>query len=176
MKILVTGGARSGKSSYAESLYQDSTDVTYLATYQSDNCDTEMRERVHKHQKRRPADWKTIEIDKNIDVQTDEVLFDCLSIYTSNVMAQYTRDLEYINEIVQDKILADIIKEIQKLLHNNTNVVIVTNEVGSATVPDNHVARVYRDLLGRVNCEVAKLVDEVYLVVCGCALKIKSTE
>lgn len=173
MKILITGGARSGKSSYAESLYQGSNDVAYLATYINDNCDAEMTERVRKHQAQRPASWKTVEIKNTIDINRDKVLFDCLSIYTSNIMYQYTKGIEYINEDVQNQILKHIVSGIQKLLANNSDVVIVTNEVGSATIPDNHVERVYRDLLGRVNCEVAKLVDEVYLVVCGCPMKIK---
>jgi adenosylcobinamide kinase / adenosylcobinamide-phosphate guanylyltransferase len=173
MKILVTGGARSGKSSYAENLYQDSKDVTYLATYLSDECDTEMAERVRKHQAQRPSNWKTIEIENTIDIKADKILFDCLSIYTSNIMYHYTKDIEYIGEDVQNQIQKHIVDEIQKLLENNSDVVIVTNEVGSATVPDNHVERVYRDLLGRVNCKVAKLVDKVLLVVCGCAIEIK---
>lgn len=173
MKILVTGGARSGKSSYAESLYQNSKNVTYLATYLNDGYDAEMAERVRKHQMQRPASWKTIEIENTIDIKADKVLFDCLSIYTSNIMYHYTKDIKYINEDVQNQIQKHIVDEIQKLLENNSDVVIVTNEVGSATVPDNHVERVYRDLLGRINCEVAKLVDEVYLIVCGCSMKIK---
>lgn len=176
MHILVTGGARSGKSSFAENLYNNQDDVVYLASYISDPNDVEMQLRIKKHQEQRNSLWKTIELEHYIDVQTDKVMFDCLSVFTSNVMFHYTKDMEYIDGKTIDIIINHITQEVDKLLKNTKQAVIVTNEVGNGLVPAYHLERVYRDLLGRVNRYVADQVDNVYLVVCGQALKIKETK
>lgn len=173
MHILVTGGARSGKSSYAEQMFKDQNDVVYLASYINDNSDAEMQLRIKKHQQQRNSNWDTIEIKHYLDVCAKNVLFDCLSVYTSNVMYYYTKDLEYIDEHKIDEIFNHIINEVLKLLKNTKQTIIVTNEVGNGLVPSHHLERVYRDILGRVNRAVANDVDNVYLVVCGQPLQIK---
>lgn len=174
MKTLVTGGARSGKSSFAEGLYQDNNDVIYLATYLDDE-NAKMGDNIQKHQQPRNPTWQTLDINDTISIGDGNVLLDCLSVYTSNIMSHYTKDLNYIDDTVQAQIYEHIINDIKKLLDNNSSVVIVTNEVGLATVPEDHITRVYRDILGRVNRKVASLVDEVFLVVCGCPMQIKRT-
>lgn len=173
MHVLVTGGARSGKSSYAESIFDNKDDVVYLASYIVDPNDAEMQIRIQKHKEQRNHKWRTIELEHHIDVKADFVMFDCLSVFTSNVMYYYTKDLEYIDSVLMDKIINHIISEVDKLLANTKQAIIVTNEVGNGLVPAYHLERVYRDILGRVNRYVANEVDSVYLVVCGQPLKIK---
>lgn len=175
MKILVTGGARSGKSYFAETLYNQQAKVTYVATYIKDKDDLEMQQRINLHQERRNINWQTLEIQYEIpqDQLNDYVLFDCLSVFTSNQLFYYSKGIDFIDDVLFDKILEKIKKEIEKLLQVNPNIILVTNEVGYGLVPINHLERVYRDLLGKVNTYVASLVDEVYLVVCGQPIKIK---
>lgn len=176
--VLVTGGARSGKSAYAQSLYKDKNDIVYIAT--SKISDREMRERVRLHQMARSKEWKTIE--RTYDLyevvsQSKNYLLDCLSILTSNIMFDITKGYENIPVERQQEIEKKVINEIELLKEHvqavNGSLVMVTNEVGDSIVPDNHVARVYRDILGRVNQHVASLCDEVYLVVCGIPLRVK---
>lgn len=175
MKILVTGGARSGKSYFAESLYSLESNVTYVATYINENKDPEMQDRINLHQARRKASWQTFELKYQIleEKLNEYVLFDCLSVFTSNMLFHYSKDIDYIDQALFDKILADIQSQISILLKFNPNTIFVTNEVGYGLIPTNHLERVYRDLLGKVNCYVASLVDEVYLVVCGQPIQIK---
>lgn len=175
MKILVTGGARSGKSYFAETLYNQQANVTYVATYINNKNDLEMQQRINLHQKRRNDSWQTLEIQYQVPEHqlNDYVLFDCLSIFTSNLLFYFSEGTTYIDEVLFDKILDEIKKQIKTLSTSNENIILVTNEVGYGLVPANHLERVYRDLLGKVNTYVASLVDEVYLVVCGQPLKIK---
>ncbi|MDF9866773.1 adenosylcobinamide kinase/adenosylcobinamide-phosphate guanylyltransferase [Bacilli bacterium PM5-3] len=173
MYKLITGGARSGKSLYAESLLNEKDDVTYIASYIYDKNDNEMVERIRKHQEQRNSNWKTIEVDYCLDVSADSILFDCLSVFSSNVLYKYSKDIEYVDKDLNEKIYQRIILEIDKLFINCKDIIIVTNEVGYGLVPSNHIERIYRDLLGRVNRYVANKCDEVYLVVCGQNIKIK---
>ncbi len=177
--LLITGGARSGKSRYAESLFADERDVVYIATAQIH--DEEMRERVRLHQQSRPETWTTFEgmyyLHRAVSEQRKHYLLDCLSILCSNIMFDLTEGLKKIPVDAQEEVERTVCEEIEQLAWNIREIqgrlVIVTNEVGSSIVPENHVARVYRDILGRVNQRVAALCDEVYLVVCGIPMKIK---
>lgn len=172
MKVLVTGGARSGKSTFAESLY-NIDNVIYVATYISNYDDVEMCERVEKHIKQRNSLWSTIEVDTVLNISEENVILDCLSIFVSNVMFHYINENEFISDNEVEQITKHIETELSYLLSKCNNIVIVTNEVGMGIVPDNQLSRVYRDILGRVNRFVADYVDDVYLVVCGQNLKIK---
>jgi len=176
--ILVTGGARSGKSAYAQSLYKDEKDVVYIAT--SKTSDEEMRERIRFHQMTRPKEWETIERTYNLHEavsQSKNYLLDCISILTSNIMFDMTEGYENIPIEMQQDVEKKVINEIDLLSEKvrivNGSLITVTNEVGDSIVPENHVARVYRDILGRVNQRVASLCDQVYLVVCGIPLRLK---
>lgn len=177
--ILITGGARSGKSAFAESLFQPQTEVVYLATARID--DDEMRERVKRHQQLRPSNWPTIERTYELhavcDIASPVILLDCISVLTSNIMFDATENQERIPPDVQQQVEDAVIKELEQLItavrEKHGMLVMVTNEVGDAIVPDNHVARVYRDILGRVNQRIAVLCDEVYLVTCGIPLQLK---
>ena len=177
-RVLVTGGARSGKSAYAQSLYRNEKDVVYIAT--SKISDEEMRERIRLHQMTRPKNWKTIEGTYNLREavsQSKYYLLDCLSVLTSNIMFDMSGGYENIPVEIQQEVEKKVLNEIELLSENvqtvHGSLVMVTNEVGYSIVPDNHVARVYRDILGRVNQRVASLCDEVYLVVCGIPLRVK---
>ncbi|MBU5312418.1 bifunctional adenosylcobinamide kinase/adenosylcobinamide-phosphate guanylyltransferase [Tissierella carlieri] len=178
MITLVTGGARSGKSRFAENLYKDEKDVVYIAT--SKATDAEMRERVKLHQESRPSEWRTYE--GNYDLQNSigkerNYLLDCITVLTSNIMFDISKDVEYIDYDMQRRIEDTVIREMQNLINGislkDYNLVLVTNEVGDSIVPEHHISRVFRDIQGRINQKIASLADEVYLVCCGIPVKIK---
>lgn len=176
--ILVTGGARSGKSSFAESIFEGTLDVVYIAT--SRVYDDEMRDRIMLHKMSRPAEWETYEGSYDIYkavCNSKNYLLDCITVMTSNIMFDITKDYETIPLDVQKEVEDRVYFEIEKLVDAvkavDGNLVIVTNEVGSSIVPENHVARVYRDITGRINQRVAKLCSEVYIVACGIPLRLK---
>ena len=170
--IFVTGGARSGKSSYAERLAaqfqeQSGQAVTYLATAQA--FDDEMRERIGRHRAERPADWHTLEEPLNVvqavqNAHTPTLLLDCLSVWVGNLM-----HFEYADE----QILAQADALAQAARSRPGTTIFVTNEVGFGIVPDNALARRYRDVLGWVNQRAAAASTEAYLVASGLPLKLK---
>jgi adenosylcobinamide kinase/adenosylcobinamide-phosphate guanylyltransferase len=176
--VLVTGGARSGKSTFAESIYRGEEDVVYIAT--SRICDDEMRDRVYLHRMQRPNKWKTFEGNYNLYkavTSSKNYLLDCITILTSNIMFDTTGECEKISLEKQKEVEDNVVREIEELIKEvkaiDGNLVIVTNEVGYSIVPENHVARVYRDIVGRVNQRIASLCSEVYLVACGIPLRLK---
>ena len=181
--ILVTGGARSGKSSFAESLCKNQNNrIAYIAT--SIAFDDEMKNRVKKHQESRPKEWKTYEIYKDIYSIIDEigekhdtVIMDCVTLMVNNLMFTYEIDID---NSTQDEIneLEKYIKEqVEKLLieikKTNLYFVIVTNELGLGGVSINKLTRIYTDIIGRINQQIATHSDEVYFVVSGIPMKIK---
>lgn len=178
MICLITGGARSGKSSFAEVLYKDKNDVAYIAT--SKIYDREMEERVKLHKDSRPSQWRTYEGNYELDNFVEEeknYLLDCITVLSSNIMFDVSKDMEYIDyklqREIEDRIMYEIEKLIIKVRDNNYNLILVTNEVGNSIVPENHISRVFRDIQGRVNQRLASLSDQVYLVCCGIPVKIK---
>ena len=175
--ILVTGGARSGKSRFAEQyVARVGQHIGYIAT--AEVYDEEMAFRVKLHRQRRPAEWKTYEapLDAHVALreagrECDAVLFDCLTLYMSNIICS----LDSIADSHQNYSLA---KEkldalIDQAKANCGTTVFVTNEVGSGIVPGDHLSREYRDVAGIANQWMARAADEVYLVVCGLAVNIK---
>lgn len=175
--VLVTGGARSGKSTFAERYAaQGGRKVAYIATAQI--YDEEMQERVKLHQSRRPASWPTFEAPYQAEqaiaqaVQcADAVLFDCLTLYTSNLLL--APDAPADREERYQAVLTAIDKLLSSAKQEQVDVIFVTNEVGAGIVPDNALAREYRDVAGLVNQKVARFADEVYLVVSGLAVELK---
>lgn len=175
--ILVTGGARSGKSRFAEQyVARVGQHIGYIAT--AEVYDEEMAFRVKLHRQRRPAEWKTYEapLDAHVALreagrECDAILFDCLTLYMSNIICS----LDSIADSHQNYSLA---KEkldalIDQAKANRGTTVFVTNEVGSGIVPGDHLSREYRDVAGIANQWMARAADEVYLVVCGLAVNIK---
>ncbi len=170
--ILVTGGARSGKSSFAEqytlNLRNDAgLQAIYIAT--SEPFDTEMQARIAIHQQRRGKDWLAIEEPlelSDILLQTDNPhhqprLVDCLSLWLNNLI-YYGRDVD-----------AEITKLVETCSQLQADIVFVTNEIGSGVVPENAETRQFRDRAGMLNQVIAKNASEVYLTVSGIAVKIK---
>jgi adenosylcobinamide kinase/adenosylcobinamide-phosphate guanylyltransferase len=178
MIVLVTGGARSGKSKFAESLYKDKEDVVYIATAKV--YDEEMSDRVKLHQKSRPEIWRTYEGNYNLKEAVEmekNYLLDCITVLTSNIMFDISKDTERIDHEMQSLIEEKVLEEIKLLIdeanRKNYNLTIVTNEIGDSIVPEHHISRVFRDIQGRVNQRIAMLSDSVYLVCCGIPVKIK---
>lgn len=177
MISIVTGGARSGKSEFAESLIKG--DAIYIAT--AENFDDEMDLRIKKHVKRREEssiNWRTVECLKKFDgLSGDEkyVLFDSLGVFISNIMFSKTAD-DLSDESIEETIL-EVRNELEYLLdwarENDKELVIVTDEVGMSIIPESKVARVYRDLIGTINKEVAAKCDRAYLVCMGIEVRLK---
>ena len=173
--VLVTGGARSGKSRFAEQYARNlGNKLAYIATAQV--LDDEMADRVKLHQRRRSENWQTFEAafaaEQAIKAAADfpVVLFDCLTIYTANLLlAEQSTDIEARRESVLQQ--ADLVIEAAQA--SKSTIIFVANEVGMGIVPDNALSREYRDLAGWINQKVAAVSDEVYLVVCGLAVELK---
>lgn len=173
MLTLITGGARSGKSTFAQSLCGHSLNVAYIATAREN--DAEMAERIRLHRSARPAEWLTVEeplelgdaVAKHVS-EADFVLVDCLTVWLSNVMFEHRSSSE--------KDVANCVhKHVLGLLQasHEGSVILVTNEVGSGIVPASAIARQFRDLQGIVNQQVAQQAHTVYLLACGIPVKIK---
>jgi len=171
--ILVTGGARSGKSSFAEQYAMTyGKKISYIATAQI--YDAEMKYRVNLHRERRPASWVTYHAEKAIEQaaqQSDLILFDCLTLYLSNLLCAKDCPQKMDDQFTYVK------EYIENLIHYSkksaAQVIFVTNEVGMGIVPENALARAYRDLAGLSNQMMATVADCVYLVVSGIPVDVK---
>jgi len=164
----IIGGARSGKSAFAlNEANKIKGQKAYIATAQA--LDEEMRERVEKHKKQRGSEWDTYEepvdvgsLIKNIHGKYDVVVLDCLTLWLSNLMCSGN----------------DVEKGIESLCSSLSTVhcslFTVSNEVGLGIVPDNELARKFRDFAGILNQKVAGIADDVYLVTAGIPIKVKS--
>jgi adenosylcobinamide kinase/adenosylcobinamide-phosphate guanylyltransferase len=173
--ILITGGARSGKSRHALGLAETRPgERLFLAT--SPAVDVEMRQRISRHQEeRRERGWRTVEESlRPMDVlagypEAEVVLLDCLTLWLSNLLFEAAEP-----EIFSEEMVSDLASELVAAARQRRGlVVMVTNEVGLGIVPENPLARHYRDLLGRCNQVVAAGADRVDLVTCGIAMTIK---
>ncbi len=182
--ILVTGGARSGKSSFAETKAAElSEKVLYIATCES--SDAEMAERIKKHQAMRPKSWKTLEKFENFNTLEQEtdflsakvILLDCLSLLLNNKMFYKKLDFdagEFQRYAAFEEEVLNEVRTLMEICHrNNKPLIIVTNEIGMGLVPASASSRYYRDMLGRTNKLAASLSDQVYLLISGIPIKIK---
>ncbi len=177
--ILVTGGARSGKSTFAERyVLHYSPKCEYIAT--AEIWDDEMAERVRLHKERRSetnwinheAPYHAEEVFAKLSEESGAVLFDCLTLYMSNQMYGETAIEGSFPERCEF-VLAEIDKVLNAARNCGKLVVFVSNEVGEGIVPDNLMAREYRDLAGWVNQKVAGAADKVYYCVAGQAVDVK---
>lgn len=181
--IFVTGGAKSGKSAFAESLCIEKNNRTgYIAT--SIPFDDEMKEKVRLHKERRPSDWATYEIYEDvfgiiekISKECDTVMLDCITLMVNNLMFKYdmnpqnlsNEELEKMDEYILDQ-FEKLVEEIRK---TELYFVFVTNEIGMGVVPANKLSRIYANTAGKINQYVASNSDEAYLVISGIPVKIK---
>ncbi|TQI80160.1 adenosylcobinamide kinase /adenosylcobinamide-phosphate guanylyltransferase [Serratia fonticola] len=180
--ILITGGARSGKSSLAERLAAAASErVLYIAT--SVVTDEEMAERVRKHRQARPAHWRTWEGSEQlahvIEQQAaagEAVILECITTLIANLMFTLTGDIP-VEQIDFDTVETRIQQHIDELLavcaRSPAAIYLVTNELGMGIVPENRLARHFRDIAGRVNQRLAAAAESVFLVVSGIEVKIK---
>ena len=170
--ILILGGARAGKSTFALRLAAERKDVSFVATAQA--LDADMRSRIDVHRSERPQHWTTIEEPRDLGSalrkapDSDMVIVDCLTLFVSNWMLAEP-DPQTMNENLKSAIndfLGTVARRTQP-------VICVSNEVGLGLVPDNELGRAFRDTLGRVNQIIAAAADRVYLVVAGIPMRIK---
>ncbi|MFC2060686.1 bifunctional adenosylcobinamide kinase/adenosylcobinamide-phosphate guanylyltransferase [Chloroflexota bacterium] len=179
--ILLIGGARSGKSDFAQELAQKSGEpVLFVATAVAG--DEEMQHRIENHLLARPATWTTLEVTTHIGSHIERkigraqvVIVDCITLLVSNVFGQYSDQAGEPTEaqLIEKSAIDEIGELIECIEHTNASFIIVTNEVGTGLVPANRAGRLYRDLLGKANQLLAQRADEVYLMVAGLPVKIK---
>ena len=175
---LILGGARSGKSSFAEDLAQESgRSVVYLATATPD--DDEMRQRIATHRASRPRNWRTLE--EPLDLPSalslmgpgDLALLECVTLWVSNLLLAGPSDESPADAL--GRIVAETERLLSALRDKDIWVIAVSNEVGMGIVPGSEMVRSYRDALGRVNQLLAGQAGSVYLTVAGLPLALKGT-
>jgi len=174
---LILGGARSGKSSYAQSLAEEvGKSVTFLATAQA--LDDEMSARIKKHRAERSADWETLEIPLGISsqvrqIKTEVVILDCMTLLVTNVLMQFVKDDLVDEEPFIQALQKEVEELIAKIRTGNKDWIIISNEVGLGLVPPYQMGRVYRDLLGWANQQLARAADKVTFMLAGIPTVIK---
>jgi adenosylcobinamide kinase / adenosylcobinamide-phosphate guanylyltransferase len=167
--IFITGGARSGKSTHTlKDASQLKGKKAYIATAEA--LDKEMKDRIENHKKQRGKDWDTYEeplriaeVIQEIEGKYTAIVIDCLTLWLSNIMHSGFNITQEIANLI----------EILRITHHRSCIYIVSNEVGMGIVPENDMARRFRDIAGILNQKVAEISDEVYLLVAGIPMKIK---
>ncbi len=175
--VLISGGARSGKSTFALKLASEKSSLQKLFIATAVVFDDEMRLRVEKHKQERGSEWETIESPyelpktvENLPSQTVAVV-DCLSVWLGNIWYKYGND---------DKTLSSHISSLHDSIQtwkakNYGEIILVTNEVGWGIIPSDAATRRYRDWAGILNQHIGKVASEVYLCVCGIPMQIKDS-
>ncbi|MDD5042902.1 MAG: bifunctional adenosylcobinamide kinase/adenosylcobinamide-phosphate guanylyltransferase [Candidatus Omnitrophica bacterium] len=168
--IFITGGSRSGKSSLAVKIASKiKKKKVFIAT-----CipqDREMEERVRLHRLNRPSSWKTIEPSPDLlcllsrETKENRVLIiDCLTLFVSGLLMRKAKE---------EAIKSEVKKAAETIKKGKATAVIVSNEVGCGLVPENRLGRLFRDIAGSCNQEIARYADEVFYMVAGIPIKIK---
>ncbi|MCM8527867.1 MAG: bifunctional adenosylcobinamide kinase/adenosylcobinamide-phosphate guanylyltransferase [Lentisphaeraceae bacterium] len=175
---LITGGCRSGKSTYAEKLMIHLPGpFKYIAT--APNIDGEMDIRIRKHKQRREIfGWETIEEEQDLSkaiVVSDgcSVLVECLTLWINNLIYHAQQDGEEIDEDIVSRRCNEVVELAQR---NDGNIIFVTNETGMGIMPENPTARLFGDLAGRCNQIFADAADTVYMMVSGIPMLVKGGE
>jgi adenosylcobinamide kinase/adenosylcobinamide-phosphate guanylyltransferase len=168
--IFITGGARSGKSRLAEELAESfGAPLAYIATGEAK--DVEMLTRIERHRTRRGPEWQTIEEPcdltetvKRYDGLFNGILIDCITLWLTNLLLGYNDPQQVLDDVAQFRASFPTLK---------TPLILVSSEVGMGIVPDNQLARTFRDLAGEANELLASAADEVYVMFSGLPLKLK---
>lgn len=182
--ILVTGGARSGKSTFAENKVTEIGDkIGYIATAKI--TDEDMARRVEHHKAQRPSEWPTFERYRDFYrlkgdeafIGCDTLLLDCITILTTNLMFDGDVDYDTCDMKQVEEVEGMIRDEIHNLLmlvrETGQNLVVVSNEVGLGLVPPYRLGNLFRDIAGRMNQMIAREADEAYFIVSGLPMKLK---
>ncbi len=181
--IYVTGGARSGKSTYAEQLASAfGEDVVYIATAMA--TDDEMIKRIAKHRQQRPSEWLTIEAFLDIDQEIKKLpgnitalLLDCLTVMISNILLQDDVDWDHISmdrvQGMETNIMVQVDRLLSALEQTQLTAILVSNELGMGLVPPYRLGRIFRDIAGRINQRIAARADEAYFLVSGIPIRLK---
>ena len=171
--IFILGGARSGKSHFAQELAKKlSGKVLFVAT--GEPLDEEMQARIAEHKKARPKNWRTLEIPTGIGKKiarqigdAEVVIIDCLTLLVSNLLRDEPDYPEAEKRVISE--INELIAVMNKL---NTSFIIVSNEVGMGIVPETRLGRIYRDMLGKANQLIARHATEVYFMIAGIPIKV----
>lgn len=177
--VLITGGARCGKSAIAERLalsrYDAGNQVTVAVFGNPEGADVEFAERIRHHRENRPDVFKTIEAFDKRDwldevPETDTLLVDCLGTALSAIMAHeewQSTPKDMIDNVAGDPIVAQFAELVERIVSRRGDTIIVTNEVGDGLVPGYESGRIFRDTLGRFNRKIVARADAAYICVCG---------
>jgi adenosylcobinamide kinase / adenosylcobinamide-phosphate guanylyltransferase len=179
--VLLLGGARSGKSHYAQEMAKNMAErVLFVATAEAG--DEDMRHRIENHQRSRPAAWRTLEATTGIgdriedEIQDEQlVIVDCITLLINNIFCHYDqKQFEVIEDsIIEKEVVAEVNELLKCIQKVDASFIIISNEVGLGIVPDNRMGRLYRDFLGRVNQMLAQAATEVYFMMAGIPLRVK---
>jgi len=172
--IFILGGARSGKSLFAQQLAKKFGDkVLFVATGEA--LDEEMQARVAEHKKARPKSWRTLEISTGIGKEIEKqigdaevVIIDCLTLLVSNLLHDEPAYPEAEKRVTTE--IDELLACMDKL---DASFIIVSNEVGMGLVPETRLGRIYRDLLGKANRLIAQHTNEIYFMVAGMPIEVK---
>ena len=172
--IFVTGGARSGKSHFAQNLaHSIKGRKVFIAT--AEPLDQEMQERIATHRRERPPGWDTVEEPRHLGKTVQEcaatydiLLIDCLTLWISNLLT--------INSLEEPVIAREVHELVDSFRTERSTVIVVSNELGMGIVPADSMTRLYRDIVGKANQAIASAADQVFLVVSGIPLKIKEKQ
>lgn len=177
--ILIIGGARSGKSKFAEKVAISlGSKITYIATAAS--LDDEMAERIRLHQALRPKDWVTVEEQENVievilsGCKGDVFLLDCLTLWLTNILLDDQLPEPGTTKAEKELYIMEQAARIADAVESGVHLIVVSNEVGMGIVPESPLSRTFRDLAGKVNQVLASKAEHVYLVIAGLPLELKS--
>ena len=182
--ILILGGARSGKSRFAQQLAQAYSDeehrsVVYIATAEAG--DEHMRQRIARHRRGRPSGWETVEAPQNVAAaigaagdSAAAIIVDCLTLWISNLLLAGGEDFNEAQAASREEaILEEVTTLIRAARKASARVIVVSNEVGMGIVPLTGLGRIFRDIAGRANQALAQEADEVYVMWAGLPQRIK---
>jgi len=169
--IFITGGCKSGKSRHALELSEEISTINRIFIATSMPLDDEMKERIDRHKQERDKSWKTVEAPIELSVAINEnnkngdvILVDCLTLWINNLLME-SEHPDVINQHIHELVFT--IKE------TKSPIILVSNEVGTGIVPENKLARQFRDLAGLTNQKIAKCADSVIWMVAGIPVSIK---